>query len=203
MSKYIDHIFYINLDKRIDRKTEIEDELNKMGLVAERFQAYNIEPGFIGCSLSHLYVLKLAKKRNYKNVLILEDDFSFLVNKQELEDNLTSFFENNIDYDVCFLSYNVIQNKPVQNYPFIMKALEVQTASGYLVNGLYLDKLINLYEYSNPLLKRTNLNSVYANDQIWKDYQKVDNWFYFTKRIGCQRPSWSNTGNFFVDLKGI
>jgi len=39
MSNNIDKIFYINLDKRTDRKDEIENELQKMGLTAEIYPA--------------------------------------------------------------------------------------------------------------------------------------------------------------------
>ena len=63
MSNNIDKIIYINLDKRQDRKTEIENELiSKELLNFERFLAIET-PGFgiLGCSQSHLEVLKLAK----------------------------------------------------------------------------------------------------------------------------------------------
>jgi ribosomal-protein-serine acetyltransferase len=80
MSSYIDKIIYINLSKRTDRREEIENELNNFNLYYERFEAIPTpECGIYGCGLSHLSVLKLAKERNYKNILILEDDFQFLV----------------------------------------------------------------------------------------------------------------------------
>ena len=37
MSHNIDKIFYINLDRRIDRRNEIEQELNNVELQYERF----------------------------------------------------------------------------------------------------------------------------------------------------------------------
>ena len=57
MSQNIDHIFYINLEKRQDRKEEIENELNTHGLVGERFDAIPHNPGCVGCAKSHLSVL--------------------------------------------------------------------------------------------------------------------------------------------------
>ena len=77
MSKYIDHIFYINLDKRMDRKTEFETSMARVGWKSERFSGIYCPPprGIVGCTKSHLAVLKLAKERKYKNVLIFEDDF--------------------------------------------------------------------------------------------------------------------------------
>jgi hypothetical protein len=53
MSHYIDKIFYINLDKREDRKKEIEDELTKYELVGERYSAiYTPHSGIVGCGYS-------------------------------------------------------------------------------------------------------------------------------------------------------
>ena len=111
MNKYIDHIFYINLDTRKDRLQEIQDELEKIGWLqiqgfVERFSAFHTpDSGIVGCGYSHLQVLKLAKERKYKNVLILEDDFKFIVSKEISENIISSFFESKIPYDVCMLSY--------------------------------------------------------------------------------------------------
>ena len=192
MSHNIDKIIYINLNKRKDRRNEIEQELNNFSLEYERFEAIETPShGIIGCGKSHLSVLKLAKEKNYKNVLILEDDFMFLVSKEEFEENLSNFFSLNLDWDVCMLSYNLIKSKQLNNN-VVNKVVEVQTASGYLVNNHYYDKLIQLYEWALPLLEQTGQHWIYANDQIWKQYQPNDNWFYFITRIGKQRLSYSD-----------
>jgi glycosyl transferase family 25 len=193
MSKYIDRIIYINLEYRKDRKEEIETELQKYDLLdkSERFEGFHIpEQGILGCSKSHLAVLKLAKERGYKHVLILEDDFHFLVNKEEFERQLTSFFESGLKYDVCMLSYNLLnENKePILECPsLVYRIVNSQTASGYMVNGDYLDTLIELYEWSCPLLEETKEHWNYANDQCWKELQKKNKWFNFIEIIGKQR----------------
>jgi len=129
MSTNIDKIIYINLDKRIDRRTDIEKELNDFGLEYERFQAIET-PGFgiLGCGQSHLAVLKLAKERGYKNILIFEDDFTFLVSKEEFENELNKFFDLNIDYNVCMLSYNINKSEETK-HDFLLKSIEIITAS--------------------------------------------------------------------------
>ena len=84
MSNYreqIDGIFYINLDHRTDRKEEIERELTRFDLKFERFPAIPHKIGGVGCGTSHLEVIKLAKQRGYRNVLIFEDDIEFIVDK--------------------------------------------------------------------------------------------------------------------------
>lgn len=199
MSQNIDHIFYINLAKRTDRRQEIENELNTFGLNGERFNAISHIQGIVGCGYSHLAVLKLAKERNYKNVLILEDDFEFLVSKEDFEHELTQFFDNKIKYDVCFLAYNLIQSSDDPEYPFLKRVIESQTASAYLVNSCYYDTLIELYELNIPLLEQTGKHWIYANDQIWKSLQKIDIWYLFTKRLGKQRPGYSDNTEKFED----
>jgi len=197
-SNYIDKIIYINLEKRTDRREQIEKELSDFDLPFERFNAILNQPdNSDGCASSHLQVLKIAKENNYKNILILEDDFTFLVSKQEFEDNIKAFFEseNGTNFDVCFLSYNMIQFLALDDSSVVNKVIEAQTASGYLVNGHYYQKLIDLYEYALPLLRTTKMTWIYTNDQIWKQYQKTDNWYYFKQRIGRQRPGLSDNGN--------
>lgn len=201
MSKNISKIIYINLNKRPDRRTEIEYELDSFGLSYERFEAIETPGiGILGCGYSHLCVLKMAKEKGYENVLILEDDFMFVVSKENFEKQLTDFFNLNIDYDVCMLSYNLIRHDPTQiNDNFLYKLLEAQTASGYLVNKKYYDTLINLYEHAMPLLSTTREHWNYANDQVWKKNQEKDNWFCFINRIGVQRPSYSDNIEKYMD----
>jgi glycosyl transferase family 25 len=198
MSDHIDKIIYINLNKRTDRREEIEEELNHFDLKYERFEAIET-PGFgiHGCGLSHLQVLKLAKEQDYKNVLILEDDFQFLVTKEEFEKNLTQFFELDLPFDVCMLSYNLKEYETTE-YDFILRMLDVHSASGYIVNSNYYDKLIELYEWALPLLETTKMHWVYANDIIWKKYQKEDLWYCFKTRIGKQRDGFSDNAECFV-----
>ena len=199
MSHLIDKIIYINLDKRTDRKAEIEQELQHNNLRFERFPAIQTPEGCIGCSLSHLQVVKLAKERGYNNILILEDDFMFLVNTEELEQNLQEFFSLQLPYDVCMLSYNLQKSEPLPNISCVGKVLEAQTASGYLIHSRYYDTLIALWETSVISLEKTGQHWIYALDQIWKTLQQKDNWYYFTTRLGKQRSSWSDLGNTFAD----
>jgi glycosyl transferase family 25 len=199
MSKNIPKIFYINLDKRRDRRQEIEKELEQFNLFdkSERFQAfYTPDQGILGCTQSHLAVIKLAKERNYPNVLILEDDFYFIISKDEFENELNRFFNNNIEFDVCMISYHLQQSQPTP-YPFIQKVIEGQTASGYIVHNSFYDKIIELYEEAIPLLQQTGEHWNYANDQVWKRLQPNANWYALTTRCGRQRPGFSdNSGKY-------
>jgi GR25 family glycosyltransferase involved in LPS biosynthesis len=205
MSHFIDRIFYINLDRRTDRFAEIQEELQKYGLDAERFSAIPHAQGIVGCGYSHLSVMKIAKDRGYKNILILEDDFMFSVSKDTLEERLAYFFTHvrTEDYDVCMLSYqNAVKEElgaDSSGAAYLSKLKEASNASAYIINGAYLDTLIALYEHALPLLESTGEHWNYANDQVWKQLQRRDRWFAFTQKLGIQRAGYSDNSNRFMD----
>lgn len=189
----IDGIFYVNLDKRTDRRQEIEAELTKAGITNfERFPAICTTPGIIGCGLSHLAVLKLARSRGYRNVLIFEDDFEFLVDRDTFWKYMEDLFTEVKSYDVIMLAYYAPQTEPLT--PLVQKVIEAQTASGYIVHSKFYDVLINLYEDAMPKLVSTGEHWNYANDQVWKLLQPISEWYATTTRIGKQRASMSDTG---------
>jgi|TARA_B110000967_G_C18863831_1_gene551564 glycosyl transferase, family 25 len=197
MSKNIEHIFYINLDKRKDRKSQLEQEMKKVGWNAERYSGIYSSPprGIVGCGKSHLNVLKIAKDRLYKNVLILEDDFTFIESKEVIEQELQQLFDLRPDFDVCFLSYNLKKGKIEADFPFLTRVFNSSTASAYIVKNHYYDKLIKIYEDAIPKLEATMEHWNYANDQVWVSLQEKDHWYCFTKRLGKQRDGYSDNAD--------
>ena len=196
--EHINNITYINLNKRPDRRKLIETELDNFNLQYERFEAVEHIFGPLGCAKSHLEVIKNAKKKKLSNILILEDDFTFLVSQDEFVEQLNLFFNLKIDYDVLMLSYNLLESRETE-YNFIGKMLKSYTMSGYLVNSKYFDTLINLWTHSNSLLESTGADWLYAIDAIIHNIQPIDKWYYFTKRIGKQIASFSNNANQYRD----
>ena len=206
----IDAIIYINLDKRVDRRAEMETQLNVYGLSAERFVAIET-PGFgiLGCGRSHCAVLKLAKTRGYKNILILEDDFEIEVSPTEWRGDLLQLFEECPTFDVCMLGYNLHESAPWISdgsgsgsgsaSGLVGRVLFAQTASAYIVQAHYYDDLIRLYEWAMPLLEATRQHWVYANDIVWRGSQASGRWLYFLRRLGRQRAGYSDNAGAFMD----
>jgi len=198
---HIEKIIYINLDCRSDRRAEIENEFARMSIPADsvmRFPAVEntIHP-FIGCTESHLQVLKLARRNGYKNVLIMEDDFSFTIPKEMVAKGLQRFFEMHPDYDVVMLSYNLLEGQSCDD--IVGKVIRAQTASGYLVNSAFYDTIIETMEIGLMNLRKTHKHWLFMNDQYWKTIQGKSNWFYFLERMGKQRKSYSNLVRRIVD----
>ena len=108
LNNYFEKIYYLNLERRPDRNKECIDELTKYGILAERFNAIdakelNLKP-WMGCLLSNLEIIKTAKERGFKNILILEDDVIFNDNFDDLFNSYINQVPNN--WDMLYLSGN-------------------------------------------------------------------------------------------------
>jgi glycosyl transferase family 25 len=198
----VDHIFYINLDHRKDRDLEIQEELIKYDIQGyEKFSGILHEKiGGVGCGKSHVEVLKLAKERGYKSIMILEDDFMFQVSKDEFYNAMENL--NQVEsFDICLLSFYLIDSRECERYPFLRKVIEAQTTSGYIINEHYYDTLIRIFDEAIVLFENTNYHWLYAIDVAWKQLQIKDNWYCFVPRLGKQRPSYSDCGNTFSHVE--
>ena len=106
------HIFYINLEKRTDRKLHVEQQLANIGVEGIRFNAVEMDNGAVGCSLSHLKCLEMAKKNEWDEVMIVEDDITFL-DPSLFKKTIYNFFDRHKEWDVLLLGGNNIP--PHQN----------------------------------------------------------------------------------------
>jgi len=212
--QYIDHVFYINLASRPDRRQQFETQATLYGISYERFDAIPHTFGIVGCTRSHQAVYRLAQERQYKNVLIFEDDFEFLVPRQVFEQEIAQIFAPiptattphtpapqtpplDPPIDVCMLAYNLNASEPSRS-PHLLRVYDAQTASAYIVNASYLPTLIDLYDAAIPLLERTREHWKYANDQAWKVLQYTDGWYCTKTRIGKQRDGYSDNAREFM-----
>lgn len=203
-SDKIQNIIYINLAESVDRRKQIEGELNRMklGSPAYRFPAIRKSPGAIGCFLSHLGGLKYSLDMP-GHVLMLEDDFEFLVDRTMLEgriakaDRLTKG-----RWDVIVLGQFASHMAPVHNLASgVFRLLKATTTSGYLVNDKYKRKLYAkwLAAFEPIANKGSNFGHDDNLDQIQIAFQKEDLWIGFRSPLGGQRIGHSFIGNGMAD----
>jgi hypothetical protein len=188
--------FYINLDSRTDRREQFEAECSKMGIEVERFPAI-VHPkgGALGCSASHLQVLKLARDRGLPTVTIFEDDFEFLISKEAFASVLANFPE---DYDVVMIGYNLVQGEEYND--MFGRTLEAQAGSGYVVHKKAYDILIGHWEQSlERFEQKPHEHWNYTCDQSWKSLQPKLRWYHTIPRVGRQRAGWSDLNNTYVE----
>jgi GR25 family glycosyltransferase involved in LPS biosynthesis len=77
---FFDEIYCINLDHRTDRWEKVQKEFESVGLIpkVQRFSAIKHEDGRLGVIKSNLAIVKIAKEKGLKNVLVFEDDVHFI-----------------------------------------------------------------------------------------------------------------------------
>ena len=188
----ITNIFYINLEKRTDRKEHVEKELEKIGLKASRFNAIKMENGAIGCSMSHLKILQDAYNNKLDHILIVEDDITFL-NPELFKTQLNKFFElHKNKWDVVLLAGN---NMPPYEKidDTCIKVSRCQTTTGYLVNGHYIKVLItNIKMGLTHLINKPNEHSTFAIDKFWFILQNTCNWYLIIPLTVVQREDYSD-----------
>ena len=187
----IKNAYYINLEKRTDRKAHVENELNKIGIKAERFNAIQLPNGALGCSMSHLKCIENAKQNNWDHVLVVEDDITFL-DSAVFTKQINKFLKYNKTWDVILMAGN--NHKPyIQISDYCVKVFRCQTTTGYIVKSSYYDKLIQNYkEGINNLMREPSKGNQHAIDKHWFRLQEKDSWYLITPLTVIQRDDYSD-----------
>uniref|UniRef100_A0A6C0EAF1 Glycosyl transferase family 25 domain-containing protein n=1 Tax=viral metagenome TaxID=1070528 RepID=A0A6C0EAF1_9ZZZZ len=178
----IANIVYINLDERKDRDLQVQQELRNVFPDASihRLSAIKVNPGYIGCSLSHIAALELAQRNNWPRVLIVEDDIMWTAfNTEQLELLLST------QHDVVLLSGTYVKSDG-------FRLLSGQTAAAYIVEAHYYDTLLSNFRTSVSRLQTGGKYNKYALDQYWKLLQTRDTWLIARPSMGIQRPGFSD-----------
>jgi glycosyl transferase family 25 len=190
MWEFVDHVVYINLDKRTDRNARMK-QFFKDGQIPDekvsRFSAIRDTPGILGCMRSHIGALSLAIQNKWKNVLILEDDVAwnhFEKNYKELEQIV-----NIPNWDVCMLGGLFAET----NENRIRSAIY---AHAYIVNHHYYTKLLAHFQ-EGLRLKRSHAGAteVFHNDVYWIKLQINDTWIGVLGSLCIQTVGFSDTHN--------
>tara|TARA_Y100000389_G_scaffold102993_1_gene99863 strand:- start:446 stop:1066 length:621 start_codon:yes stop_codon:yes gene_type:complete len=186
----LENIFYINLKDRGDRKSHVESELNKIGWKYTRFDAVKTKSGRVGCSMSHLKLLKMAKNKKLPYIVIIEDDIQFK-NIELFKKLFNNFMNSKLEYDVFLLAGN-LRHPAIKITESIVRVYKSFTTTGYIVKSHYYDKMIkNIEESINKLLLNEN-NGYNAIDTYLMKLQLIDKWYISYPRTVTQNPDWSD-----------
>jgi len=181
----VQHVVYINLDERTDRRAHVETQLARAFPAdkIQRFPAIKAAKGAVGCSRSHIAVLELAKANGWANVLIVEDDFTWN-NFEKGAPVLDGLLERPFDVIVLCGAYVACQPDG--------RLQSCQTTTAYIVSEAYYDILLANYKAGLALYEATDDYRTYALDQFWKRLQPVGRWYIVRPNMGFQLPGYSN-----------
>lgn len=191
------HVFYINLKHRIDRRQHAEAQFNTMGVTPERVDAIPCSNGAIGCALSHIKCIELAKERRMPYACICEDDIAFL-KPEQTKQSITEIIQSTIQWDVILLGANIAPPYfKLNNHCMIVR--NAQTTTGYIIKQAYYDTLIQNIKTGISGLLLYQTPKMYAIDIYWKKLQKLDQWLILVPLAVVQRPDYSDIERRQVD----
>ena len=135
----IKNIFYINLDTRPDRKSKFEEEMKKLGLQATRFKAVKHTSGALGCSISHLTLLKYARDNKLDHIVRwtkrdkYANEFSANIDENTVEKIMLLQIDNHWKV-LLLMGIGAITNHTNVKYNEIIKEL-AQNQKLYVINS--------------------------------------------------------------------
>lgn len=206
----IKYCLYINLSSRTDRKVHIENQLNSVGINSTRFNAIKLKNGRIGCSMSHLKCLQLAKMNNWPYVMICEDDL-LILDKEKFINQVNNFFrvhgknegDSNSNWNVLLLAgNNVPPYRKIDDT--CIQVSHCQTTTGYIVKQSYYDIMIdNIRTGIEHLMKKPTQHIHYAIDKFWIKLQKQHTWYMIAPVVAVQREDYSDIEERKINYENI
>lgn len=173
INSYVDKIFFINMDKDVDRRNDILAQFQKhnitnyeriSGVIIDDntpkhclFGPYNNAPpekyynGSVGCLLAHRKAIQMAKDRGYKKILILEDDIVIDDDFNKKFNKYISNFNDDVKYwNILYLGL-CSWNTTITNTSFNDYLIRINgggtCAFSYLVNSNIYDYLLANIDY--------------------------------------------------------
>ena len=152
--------------------------------------------GALGCLLSHYKIMQISKERDYKNVLILEDDTVFKLDKNmkfydrihEIQDQL-----NRISpiYGILYLTGNHLEGSTQLITKNILLTRYTLTTGSYIISRKAIDYILeNLQGYTREI-------DVFYASQL---QQKIP-CFCITPHITCQAETYSDIAQINVNYR--
>ena len=184
INTYFDKIFIINMKKRKDRWDSITKQLKEYNITNyERVEAiiprrnqipknhYNqlLHPkrrqtdkyiiGSMGCKKSHHSIIITAKKRNYKKILILEDDAQIKKDFNKIFENSVKIInEKKYDWKLLYLGGSYLNIERLEDR--LAKTVKTKTTHAYAIHHSVFNTII-----SNCLTSGTEIDSYYTRLQ--------------------------------------
>jgi len=202
--EHIDAILYINLEHRTDRNEHILREIHKISKddsKIHRIDAIKRDPGALGCGLSHIKALEYALGHpEWKNILILEDDFTFkLDDSNYILNNITSVINSFTNFNMILLSYGICNLQYLDtHFNNIKQIIYSQTTSSYIIKDIYIPILLETFKNAMLDMELNGKRHENCIDIAWSKLQPSGNWYTIIPAIGYQYDNYSDIEHTYV-----
>jgi len=168
---YFDEIYCINLDERTDRWQHAQSEFAKAGILDRviRFSAIRDIDGRVGVIKSNVAIVKIAKQKKLKNVLVFEDDFEFIVEdpQQVLQQSLSQV--GDIKWHLFYLGANT-HEKLIKFKPNLILLKNAFAVHSMAYSNLVYDEFIMKFENIKTIRTFDDILDVYLAKKIQEKY---------------------------------
>lgn len=215
LNDYFSVIYCINLDRRPDRYSQVQEEFKKINVDVRRISGIDgntidtppgIRPGAFGLLLTHFNLIEKAIVNKYDNMVIFEDDVTFVNNFNEIfNEKIKSLPEN---WELLYMGGNHIlsvdgfdlitgdKNFKVtkDNYKSLNYEL-CKTPCTYCAHALVINSRI--YE------KILNKMKTQPIDNIYYQLQGNGKSYAFLPSLATQRPNFSDIESGYVNYSNM
>jgi GR25 family glycosyltransferase involved in LPS biosynthesis len=164
---YFDEIYCINLDTRIDRWNHAQEEFKKADILdrVQRFSAIKEDDGRVGVIKSNLAIVKIAKEKKLKNVLVFEDDFEFIVDNPQKVLQTSINQAQGIKWHLFYLGANT-HEKLIKFKPNLILLKNAFAVHSMAYSNLVYDSFINKYDGIKIIKNFDDILDVYLAKNI-------------------------------------
>jgi len=199
---FFEEIYCINLDHRVDRWELAQKEFEKLGILdrVKRFSAIEHDDGRVGIIKSNLEIVKIAKSKVLKNVLVFEDDVKFLDNDPlvVLQKSLEQLQKQTFTWKLFYLGANT-HDKLTKISPNLIYLKNSYAVHSMAYSKYVYDKFINYASKIDRISKQEDILDVWLAMEV----QNKDICVMTNPMLTTQRMSFSNIENRIVDYKFI
>ena len=190
--EFVDIIYILNLEERVDRYYETLLSLASVRAPLHRVHHYKAKkdglPPYVGATKNHVDVAEHFHASGLSTCLILEDDIQF-IDYPSVKSSLASFSSKPREYDICFLSLSKFGPREPHDDLLGRTFQPCTTSSAYFLQSSTARDVCNVLLDGFLKMTETGDHHTYCVDRYWS---KLPNLLYFRKKLGFQRPSYSN-----------
>lgn len=186
LNSYFDRVIWIGSVNRPDRAAQMEEQLKRFKVVAERFEAHwkpmdhlGKPNGNFGCTSSHRGVLELICHHKWQRTLVLEDDAMFI------DDAWPEQFDAMVrevpePWDFLFLGASFSEDAKERVNGSIIRANGLMTTSSYGIS----------YEMARKMAP--HVFGIGPVDSLFQEWERKNRTYIFSPRLMVQRPGFSD-----------